>query len=224
MSVTLAPANLNEQVYEALRRRLLQREFRPGEKLSLHELATELGVSRSPVHHALTRLVEDGLLTVKARRGYYVTPITTRTLTDAYDVRLALELQAAENVVGRTEEEELVELRRLCDATRDTLDGTSLADPDAFDRANAAFHEYIVDLAGNTLMSKVYRELPVNLLVQVIRSAHPEVGIDLDAEHRAIVTAYEAGDLEAAQAALRAHIASGKRVAMVAANRAGGSL
>jgi len=224
MSATLAPANLNEQVYEALRRRLLRREFKPGEKLSLHELATELGVSRSPVHHALTRLVEDGLLTVKARRGYYVTPITTRSLTDAYDVRLALELQAAESVVGRTEEEELVELRRLCDAIAETLDGTNLADPDAFDQANGAFHEYIVDLAGNTLMSKVYRELPVNLLVQAIRSAHAEVGIDLDAEHRAIVTAYEAGDLDAAQAAIRAHIASGKRVAVVAAKRAGGAL
>src|SRR4249920_1831373 len=122
VTATLTPANLNEQVYEALRRRLLQRDFRPGDKISLHELATELGVSRSPVHHALTRLVEDGLLTVKARRGYYVTPITSRTLTDAYDVRLALELQAADTVVGRAEEEELIELRRLCDATAATLD------------------------------------------------------------------------------------------------------
>ena len=224
VTATLTPANLNEQVYEALRRRLLQRDFRPGDKISLHELATELGVSRSPVHHALTRLVEDGLLTVKARRGYYVTPITSRTLTDAYDVRLALELQAADTVVGRAEEEELIELRRLCDATAATLDGTRLADPDAFDRTNAAFHEYIVDLAGNDLMSKVYRELPVNLLVQAIRSAHEEVGTDLDAEHRAIVAAYEAGDIDAAQAAIRAHIASGKRVALVAANRAGGAL
>lgn len=224
MSTALAPANLNEQVYEALRRRLLLREFRPGNKLSLHELATQLGVSRSPVHHALTRLVEDGLLTVKARRGYYVTPITAQSLTDAYDVRLALELQAAETVVGKAVEEELAELRRLCDAIAETLDGRRLADPDAFDRTNAAFHEYLVDLAGNALMSKVYRELPVNLLVQAIRSAHAEAGTDLDAEHRAIVEAYEAGDLEQARAAIRNHIASGKRVALVAADRAGGAL
>jgi DNA-binding GntR family transcriptional regulator len=224
MLTMLAPANLNEQVYEALRRRLLRRQFRPGDKLSLHELASELGVSRSPVHHALTRLVEDGLLTVKARRGYYVTPITAQSLLDAYDVRLALELQAAETVVGRAEGDELAELRRLCHETALTLDGLALADPDGFDRTNAAFHEYLVDLAGNGLMSKVYRELPVNLLVQAIRSAHAEVGTDLDAEHRAICDAYEAGDLEAARAAIRAHIASGKRVALAAANRAGGAL
>ena len=65
--MTLPRTNLNEQVYETLRRRVLRRDPGPGAKLSLHELATELGVSRSPVHHALTRLVSEGLLSVKAR-------------------------------------------------------------------------------------------------------------------------------------------------------------
>ena len=74
----LPRTNLNEQVYETLRQRVLRRDPGPGAKLSLHELATELGVSRSPVHHALTRLVSEGLLSVKARRGYYVTPVTAR--------------------------------------------------------------------------------------------------------------------------------------------------
>ena len=74
---------------------------RPGEKVSLHELASSLGVSRSPVHHALTRLVAEGLLTVKSRRGYYVTALTKAAIEEGYDVRLALELQAAESAVGR---------------------------------------------------------------------------------------------------------------------------
>ena len=73
----LPRTNLNEQVYETLRQRVLRRDPGPGTKLSLHELASELGVSRSPVHHALTRLVAEGLLSVKARRGYYVTPVTS---------------------------------------------------------------------------------------------------------------------------------------------------
>ena len=80
MATMLPRTNLNEQVYETLRQRVLRRDPGPGAKLSLHELATELGVSRSPVHHALTRLVSEGLLSVKARRGYYVTPVTAKTL------------------------------------------------------------------------------------------------------------------------------------------------
>src|SRR4029078_2697774 len=85
----LAPrANLNDQAYETLRQRILTRDPGPGAKLSLHELAAELGVSRSPGHHALTRLVSEGLLSVKARRGYFVTPVTSQALLEGYEVRL----------------------------------------------------------------------------------------------------------------------------------------
>jgi len=62
MATIAGRTNLNDQVYETLRDRILRRQPGPGSKLSLQELATELGVSRSPVHHALTRLVSEGLL------------------------------------------------------------------------------------------------------------------------------------------------------------------
>jgi GntR family transcriptional regulator, rspAB operon transcriptional repressor len=68
MATTIAGAHLNQQVYEELRMRVLTRRHAPGEKLSLHVLADELGVSRSPVHHALTRLVAEGLLTARVLR------------------------------------------------------------------------------------------------------------------------------------------------------------
>src|SRR5512134_3894147 len=100
MATALAGANLNERVYDELRTRILTRREPSGAKLSLHALATELGVSRSPVHHALTRLVSEGLLTVRPRRGYYVAPITARAVAEGYDVRLALELLAAERSVA----------------------------------------------------------------------------------------------------------------------------
>ena len=100
MATALQGANLNEQVYDELRVRVLTRQHPAGAKLSLHALASELGVSRSPVHHALTRLVSEGLLTVKPRRGYYVTAVSAVALAEGYDVRLALELHAAERTVG----------------------------------------------------------------------------------------------------------------------------
>jgi DNA-binding GntR family transcriptional regulator len=74
MAIAVTGSSLADQVYEELRGRVLRRRHAPGGKLSLHGLAAELGVSRSPVHHALTRLVSEGLLTVRPRRGYYVTP------------------------------------------------------------------------------------------------------------------------------------------------------
>jgi DNA-binding GntR family transcriptional regulator len=100
MSDTVLVWNLNERVYEELRTRVLTRQEPAGAKLSLHVLAAELGVSRSPVHHALTRLVSEGLLTVRPRRGYYVAPVTAQAVAEGYDVRLALELLAAERAIG----------------------------------------------------------------------------------------------------------------------------
>lgn len=168
---TLAPrANLNEQVYETLRQRILARDPGAGAKLSLHELASELGVSRSPVHHALTRLVSEGLLTVKARRGYYVTPVTDDALVDGYDVRLALELHAAERTVGTLDAEQLARFRALLDAT------VAAISHEEWDTANAAFHEYQIDLAGNDLLSRFYRELSVNQMMTVIRGGRLEGG------------------------------------------------
>jgi DNA-binding GntR family transcriptional regulator len=187
-------------------------------KLSLHELATELGVSRSPVHHALTRLVQEGLLTVKARRGYYVTPITATAVVNGYDVRLALELHAAERSVGRLSD---VELRGFRDVLAESTAALSHAE---WDTANAAFHEYQVDLAGNELLSRFYRELSVNLMMQVVRGGRLEGSHDLVSQHTRIVEAFQQGDPVAAADAIRRHVEAGKQIALDAIERAGGAL
>jgi DNA-binding GntR family transcriptional regulator len=218
MATMLPRTNLNEQVYETLRQRVLRRDPGPGAKLSLHELATELGVSRSPVHHALTRLVSEGLLSVKARRGYYVTPVTAKTLVNGYDVRLALELHAAESTVGSVDRPQLERFRALM------VESEAAISQEEWDAANAAFHEFQIDLAGNEMLSHVYRELSVNLMMQVIRGGRLEGGEYLAREHRAIVDAFDAGDLAAAQLVIRTHIESGKAIALDAIDRSGGLL
>ena len=83
------------------RERLLTRQFGPGEKLGLQALANELGVSRSPVHHALTRLVSEGLVTTSRASGYCVRPLTAELLRETHDARAALELYAVEATIGR---------------------------------------------------------------------------------------------------------------------------
>ncbi|HEY4621253.1 MAG TPA: GntR family transcriptional regulator [Gaiellaceae bacterium] len=218
MATTLPGTNLNDQVYEEIRGRVLARQHAAGEKLSLHGLASELGVSRSPVHHALTRLVSEGLLTVEARRGYYVTPVTAAALAEGYEVRLALELHAAERTVGAIEPPELARLRALLGATAEAISH------EQWDAANAAFHEYQIDLAANALLSRFYRELSVNLLMQVIRGGRVEGHANLVTEHGRIVEAFEAEDLDAARRAIREHIATGRQIALDAIDRAGGVL
>lgn len=218
MPAALTAVNLNEWVYEELRTRLLTRQEPPGGKLSLHALAAELGVSRSPVHHALTRLVSEGLLTVRPRRGYFVAPVTARAVAEGYDVRLALELLAAERSVRRLTVGELARFSELLDATDAAISH------EQWDAANAAFHEFQIDLAANALLSRFYRELSVNLMMQVIRGGHVEGHANLVTEHRRIVEAFASGELTAAARAIREHIETGRRIALDAIERAGGVL
>jgi DNA-binding GntR family transcriptional regulator len=218
MAVALPGVNLNERVYDELRTRILTRQEPAGTKLSLHALAEELGVSRSPVHHALTRLVAEGLLTVRPRRGYYVTPVTARAVAEGYDVRLALELLAAERAVGRLELGQAAGFADLLDATEAAMSH------EEWDTANAAFHEFQIDLARNALLSRFYRELSVNLMMQVIRGGRVEGHANLVTEHRHIVDAFTSGDLAGAEAAIREHIETGRRIALDAIERAGGEL
>jgi DNA-binding GntR family transcriptional regulator len=216
MPTALTGVHLNERVYDELRSRVLTRQEPAGAKLSLHALATELGVSRSPVHHALTRLVAEGLLTVRPRRGYYVTPVTAQAVDEGYDVRLALELLAAERAVVGIELGQLVRFEELLDATDAAISH------EEWDTANAAFHEFQIDLAGNALLSRFYRELSVNLMMQVIRDGTVEGHANLVTEHRRIVEAFAARELGSARRAIREHIETGRRIALDAIERAGG--
>jgi DNA-binding GntR family transcriptional regulator len=144
--------------------------------------------------------------------------VTARAVAEGYDVRLALELLAAERAI---EAVQAVALERFADL----LDATDAAiSHEQWDAANAAFHEYQIDLAGNALLSRFYRELSVNLMMQVIRGGRVEGHANLVTEHGRIVEALSARDLAAAERAIREHIDTGRGIALDAIERAGGVL
>jgi DNA-binding GntR family transcriptional regulator len=220
----LVRVDLNEQAYAVLRERLLARDFAPGERLSLQGLADELGVSRSPVHQALTRLASEGLVTT-SRRGYHVRPVTAELVRDTHDARLALELFAVEQAAGHLTAAQLETLHALLEATLTPVEGERLVDKRAYLDANRAFHEAIVDLGGNAVISEIYRRLNVYPLIEraVMDPSFFSAG-DSTAEHTEIVAALAAGDAARAARAVRANVETGKRLTLDALERAGGVL
>jgi DNA-binding GntR family transcriptional regulator len=224
MTSMIVRLDLNDQVYEAIKARLLTREYEGGRKISLQTLADELGVSRSPVHHALTRLTTEGLV-VSGRRGYFVRPLTVKLMDELHEARLAFELHAADLTVGRVGDSDLERFGDLMQATITPVRGREILDTTSYVLANKAFHEYQVDLAGNSVISDMYRRLCVfplqerALLVLGISAAGESSN-----EHRAIVAAYERGDVDAARRALRANVETGKEISHLAIDRAGGVL
>lgn len=216
--------DLNDQVYEAIKDRLLTREFGGGAKLSLQTLADELGVSRSPVHHALTRLVTEGLV-LSERRGYVVRPLTITLMDEVFEARAALELHAAQLTVGVLPPAALAALRGAMERTLPPVRGHEIVDANRYMHANQAFHELQVDLAGNSVISDMYRRLCVHQLMErAILVLGVSVAGGSSQEHSAIVEAYEAEDLPAARDALRANVETGRAIARQAIARIGGVL
>jgi DNA-binding GntR family transcriptional regulator len=230
MTDTLLPApiehsDLNLKVYEHLRAALLSGELRAGEKLNLTTLSSQLGVSRSPVHQALTRLATEGLVDVRSRRGYTVTPLTTKALDEEYEIRLALELMAAERAVGTLSSEQLAELWVALDATLETMAEDHPWDLRRYIQANQSFHRLMLDYAGNDALSSVYGKLRVSLLMERVLSGWNVEGLtaELCEQHIALYRAYEAGDLAAAQKVIRAHVELGRKTAVELIEAAGGA-
>jgi len=215
---------LNDQVYRSIKERLLTREFGGGAKLGLQALADDLGVSRSPVAHALTRLVADGLV-ISYRRGFHVRPLTAELMTDAHEARLALELHAAELSVKRVSPEELEAFRSRMRLTQIAVHEREMGHAREYMLANKEFHEFQVDLAGNSFLSDMYRRL---CLHQLMERTILVLGISAaggsSEEHEAIVAAFESRDLAAARDALRRNVETGKAIALEALTLAGGVL
>ncbi len=214
--------DLNDQVYDAIKARLLTREFGGGAKISLQTLADELGVSRSPVHHALTRLRTEGLV-LSEPRGYVVRPLTAELMDELHEARLALELHAAALTIGSLKPAELERFHELLEETIAPVSNGRMTDANRYLQANTDFHDFQVDLAENATISEMYRRLCVFRLQQraLILLSESAAG-DSDEEHRSIVAAYERGDLEGARIALTANVETGRRIARAAIERAGG--
>src|SRR3978361_1065115 len=100
-ALTLTPRALYEEVAELLRQRIFQRELEPGGWIDEMKLAEEYGISRTPLREALKVLAAEGLVTMKVRRGAYVTEVSEQDLADVYHLLALLESDAAGVVAAR---------------------------------------------------------------------------------------------------------------------------
>jgi DNA-binding GntR family transcriptional regulator len=193
-----------DRVHQELRERIIAGDLPAGARLSVPALATQLGVSRSPVREAVVRLVHERLAREEPRRGAVVADVSLRSLISIYEVREVLEGLAARLAVEnagrrliRTLEEVLTEHERAVERV----------DLTAASEADMAFHRLVREAADNPEVVRMLDEVQTQVRLamrttQVTRG--PKLAV---ADHRAIFTAMEAGDPAAAEQAARAHIA-----------------
>jgi len=104
---------LRDIVFEHLRAAIISGVLKPGERLMELQLADDMGVSRTPVREAIRKLELEGLVSMVARRGAYVSDLSIRDIAETFEVRAALESLAAGLAAERIVPEELEQLERV---------------------------------------------------------------------------------------------------------------
>ena len=191
-------------VQRELERMILAGDLAAGAKLNEVMIAEHLGVSRGPVREAFRALEESGLVRLEKNRGVFVRQIALAEADEIYELRAVLDEFAGRRVAQSNTPEAMQALRALVErmdkaATRDDLD--------AYHRANVAFHDKLVELAGNAKVLATYRRL-VNELHLYRRATLAQAGAlpVSTREHHEILDRIAAGQSVAAGRALYEHV------------------
>lgn len=200
-----------DEVYESLRKAILSRVFLPGERLMADQLSEELGVSLTPIRHALQQLAVEGLVSIHPRSGTYVASISPDELEETFEIRLALELLAAQRAISRVTQKQLTRIRAILNRlAKPVEDENSLKQ---HEEANLDLHRALIDAAGSSRLLEMYESLNAHIQIARIHGAEGPSQEALKSrlaqeqrEHEAIVEALVARSLPALEEALRGHI------------------
>jgi DNA-binding GntR family transcriptional regulator len=200
----LKPTNLREQAKEALRAGIIAGELAPGRVYSATSLSTLLGVSATPVREAMLDLVNDGLVEAMRNRGYRILTVADSDLDEIFELRKILEVAAVKRVIESTSDSELEALEQLVAPIERAADRTDLF---AFLRADRAFHLAILEMTGNHRLVRMVGQLRDQTRLMGLRRIADAGLLSTSAlEHRSILEALRARDVDAAERLVRHHL------------------
>ena len=203
------PGALYVQVAERLRGSIMDHSLAPGSWIDEQALTAEYGISRTPLREALKVLAAEGLVTMKPRRGAYVTEVSARDLSEVFHLLSLLECDAVGVVALHATDAQLADLA----AQHKQLEA-SVSDPDAFFAANERFHMQLLEIADNRWRNQMVADLrkvmKLNRHHSLFKRGRLEASLK---EHRKIMSALKARNAPLAQQLMQQHMAHGEEAA-----------
>ncbi len=200
---------LYEDVAERLRQRIFARELMPGSWIDEMKISQEYGISRTPLREALKVLATEGLVTMKLRRGAYVTEVSDKDLKDVYHLLALLESDAAAQVAQHATDAELEDLLGLHEQLKQ-----SAHDRTQFFALNEQFHLRILALAQNKWRTQMVLDLrkvmKLNRQNSLLKSGRVEESLS---EHQALMDALRKRNPSLSMEKMQAHFANGLEAA-----------
>jgi DNA-binding GntR family transcriptional regulator len=191
-------------VADAIRDAVAHGRLSPGERLVEEDIAADLGVSRTPVREAFTRLEIEGLIEVEPRKGVRVRALNVDDLDETYRVRALLEGEAARVAAGRIDDAGVAALRESCERFTALLASDDVV---ALVKENSFFHSTILQASGDRILPRLVSV--VSTLPLVYRSYtwySDEERVVVRHYHTQIANSIEARDAERAESLMREHI------------------
>ncbi len=203
-AIALVRDNISDLVALELRKMIVDGRLPPGERVNEVHLAQQLGVSRTPLREALSRLAAEGALTSAPRLGYFVRPLTLEEFEQIYDIRPILD-PAALRLAGAPPPkriERLAKLNRKLAAARDPETAIALDDAWHLELLADCPNRVLVELIENIILRTRRYELALMRETRnVLRASE---------DHERILAALRKGDLPAACEALKHNMQSGR--------------
>ena len=211
---SLAPRALYQEVAERLRQRIFSRELEPGSWIDELKLAKDYGISRTPLREALKVLATEGLVTMKLRRGAYVTEVSEQDLREVYHLLALLESDAVCQVATNASDEQLAELRQL-HLSLAQAGAPAQADRARFFQLNEQFLPRVVGIANNRWASQMVADLRKVMKLNRHNSLFKQGRIQESLEeHQAVMDALLARNAAAAADAMKRHFLQGMEAAI----------
>ena len=202
-------SSLTDEIVDIIRDRILKGEYRIGEKIKENQIATEFKVSRTPIREAFKQLENEGLIDYVPNRGCFAKGFTRQDIEDIYAVRKALELMAVEWAVSRISGEQIAALQEQSELMEFY---TARKDSDKVLELNSAYHNIIYDAAGSRFMAQILRSykeyIEQTRKVILYEQTYLE---EILKEHKKVLDAIIARDVEGAKKAMGEHLEMSQR-------------
>ncbi|MER5939672.1 GntR family transcriptional regulator [Streptomyces sp. NPDC001928] len=196
---------IRERVLATLRQDIIAGRLRPGDRLVERELADRFRVSRVPVREAIRALVAEGFVHFETPRRTVVRRLTPADVKELFELREALEVYAAGLAASRATQEDLAELREML---RTAASATEAGDAERITDVNTRFHNRILAMAGNSLLTSVME--PVDGRLRWLTRQNEEWP-QLLTEHQELYEAIASGDPDRARAHTLSHVQANYR-------------
>ena len=194
------PANLTDLAYDSIKQHILDGHFDGDARLTEEYLATQLGISKSPIREALNRLEAEGLIRIEPRRGAYLQGFSIKDIGELYDLREALEKHVA--LTAKVTPQLVVELDRSIQKMRKYLKEN---DKGRYIEEDMRFHAELAKATGNDRLGKMLENVQNQIWI-FRRKTYDLSSSSAPDHHETIVRALEKNDRAKAAKAMSEHI------------------